>query len=122
MRQWLPDDHAVWVVLDAVEQFDLSGFVARYRADGRSRPPYEPGMLVALLLWAYSQGVRSSRAIERACLENVSFRVICGGLRIDHATICRFRRDHEQGLADLHVQVLALLAQAGMVRLGRVSL
>jgi transposase len=122
MREWLPPEHAVWVVLDAVGQFDLSGFVARYRADGRSRPPYHPGMLVGLLLWAYSQGLRSSRAIERACQENVAFRVITGGLRVDHATLCRFRGEHQDALADLHVQVLALLARAGMVALGRVSL
>jgi len=122
MREWLPEDHPVWVLLDAVDQFDLTAFESAYRLDGRSRPPYAPRMLVALLLWAYAHGERSSRAIERACLDSVPFRVITGELRIDHATICRFRAGHEQALADLHVQVLALLGRAGMVRLGRLSL
>jgi transposase len=122
MREWLPEGHPVWVLLDAVEQFDLTAFENAYRLDGRSRPPYDPRMVVALLLWAYAHGLRSSRAIERACLESVPFRVITGGLRVDHTTICRFRAGHEQALADLHVQVLALLGRAGMVRLGRLSL
>jgi transposase len=122
MREWLPEDHPVWVLLDAVEQFDLTAFENAYRLDGRSRPPYAPAMMVALLLWAYAHGERSSRVIEGACLDRVPFRVIVGGLRIDHSTICRFRKDHEKALADLHVQVLALLGRAGMVRLGRLSL
>jgi len=122
MREWLPGDHPVWVVLGAVEQFDLTAFENAYRADGRSRPPYDPKMMVALLLWAYAHGLRSSRAIETACRDSVPFRVIVGGLRVDHVTICRFRSGHEQALADLHVQVLGLLGRAGMVRLGRVSL
>ena len=122
MREWLPQEHPVWVLLDAVEQFDLTRFENAYRLDGRSRPPYDPAMMVALLLWAYAHGERSSRAIEAACVDRVPFRVIVGGLRIDHSTICRFRAQHEQALAELHVQVLALLGRAGMVRLGRLSL
>jgi transposase len=122
MREWLPQGHPVWVLLDAVEQFDLTAFEGAYRLDGRSRPAFDPRMMVALLLWAYAHGERSARAIERACLESVPYRVITGGLRVDHATVCRFRVRHEQALADLHVQVLALLGRAGMVRLGRLSL
>ena len=76
VREWLPEGHLAWFVLDAVAEMDLDAFYAAYREDGRSRPAYEPAMMVALLLYAYARGIRSSRAIERACEEDVAFRVI----------------------------------------------
>ena len=66
VREWLPEDHFAWFVLDAVEAMDLDAFYAVYRVDGRARPAYEPSMIVAVLLYAYARGVRSSRRIERA--------------------------------------------------------
>src|SRR5215210_8348691 len=61
---WVPEGHLVWTVLEAVEELDLSAFYAEYRADGHGRPAYEPSMMVALLLYAYARGTRSSRGIE----------------------------------------------------------
>src|ERR671936_1448704 len=75
VREWLPADHLAWFVIDAVAEMDLSAFYAAYRQDGHGRAAYEPAMMVALLLYAYARGVRSSRAIERACEEDVAYRV-----------------------------------------------
>jgi transposase-like protein DUF772 len=79
-------------------------------------------MMVALLLYGYCQGERSSRVIEKRCVRDVGYRVLCGGLRPDHATIARFRARHEQALGGLFSQVLRLLAAEGMVQLGTLSL
>jgi transposase len=117
MREWLPEDDLAWVVLDAVDQCDLSAFTGVYRLDGQGRPAFDPAMMVALLLYGYCHGVRSSREVERRCVRDVAFRVIAGGLRPDHATIARFRARHETGLQTLFTEILRLCAQAGMVRL-----
>jgi transposase len=122
MREWLPEDDLVFVVLDAVATLDLGAFRRRYRADGHGRAAFDPEMMVALLLYAYSQGERSSRVIEKRCLRDVGYRVITGGLRPDHATIARFRARHQEALGGLFSQVLRLLAAEGMVALGMVSL
>jgi transposase len=71
VRDWVPEGHLVWTVLDAVGELDLSAFYAAYRADGHGRPAYEPSMMVALLMYAYARGNRSARGIERACVEDV---------------------------------------------------
>ena len=113
MREWLPDDDLVWLVLDAVEHSDLSAFRAAYRADGQGRPAFDPALMVALLLYGYCQGVRSSRELERRCGRDVAFRVITGGHRPDHATIARFRARHETALEVVFTEVLRLCAEAG---------
>jgi transposase len=122
MREWLPEDDLVYIVLDAVATLDLGGFRRQYRADGHGRAAFDPEMMVALLLYAYCQGERSSRVIEKRCVRDVGYRVICGGLRPDHATIARFRARHETALGGLFSQVLRLLAAEGMVQLGTLSL
>jgi transposase len=122
MRDWLPEDHLVWFVIDVVDQLDLSRFRDSYRADGHGRAAYDPAMMVALLLYAYCNGVRSSRAIERRCLEDIAFRVLAGNLCPDHVTIARFRQRHELALADVFVDSLRLCADAGLVKLGSVFL
>jgi transposase len=119
---WLPTDHLAWFVLDVVEQLDLHPFLTAYRADGQGRAAYEPRMLLAVLLYAYCTGVRSSRQIERRCTEDVAFRVLAGNQLPDHVTIARFRVRHEQALAGLLIQSLKLCAAAGVVRLGLVAL
>ena len=73
VRDWLREDHFAWFVIDAVAAMDLEAFYVAYRSDGRSRPAYEPTMMVTLILYAYG-ATRSSRAIERACVENVAYR------------------------------------------------
>ena len=122
VREWLPDDDLAWTVLDAVGQLDLSGFRASYRPDGHGRPAYDPALMVALLLFAYCDGVSSSRQIERRCERDVAYRVVAGNQRPDHATLARFRIRHREAIADLFVQVLGLCAAAGMVRVGLVAL
>jgi transposase len=72
LREWLPEGHLAWYVLDAVAEMDLSAFYVGYREDGRGRPAYEPAMMVALVLYAYAKGQRSSRGIERECWEDVA--------------------------------------------------
>jgi transposase len=122
MRDWLPADHLAWFVIEVVERVDLSRFRSAYRVDGHGRPAYDPSVLVALLLYAYCTGTRSSRVIERRCTEDVAFRVPAGGLCPDHVTIARFRSRHADALAGVLVASLRLCADAGLVRLGAVAL
>lgn len=121
VREWLPAGHLSWFVLDSVAAMDLEAFYGAYRRDGRSRPAYEPAMMVALLLYAYSRGMRSSRAIERACEEDVAFRVIAAHAKPDHATVARFVERHERALAGLFGEVLALCAKAGLAKVGVIA-
>jgi transposase len=120
-REWLPAGHLAWWLLDVVERLDLDVFYGEYRGDGSGRPAHDPRMMVALLLYAYVVGERSSRRIERRCVEDVAFRVIAANRAPDHSTISRFRQRHAERLAELFVQVLALCAKAGMVRVGTVA-
>ena len=122
LREWLPEDHLAWFVIDAVAAIDLAAFLAAYRADGHGRAAHDPAMMVALLLYAYAIGERSSRGIERRCVEDVATRVICANQRPDHTTIARFRQRHETALAGLFGEVLALCAEAGLVRVGLVAI
>ena len=121
LREWLPENHLAWFVIDAVEDMDLSAFYARYRQDGWGRAAYDPAMMVAIVLYAYAKGQRSSRGIERACVEDVAFRVIAANLAPDHVTINRFRAEHADALAGLFGSVLRLCARAGMVKVGTVA-
>jgi transposase len=126
MRDWLPAGHVAWFVIDAVGVLDLSRFAVRARParSAAGRAAYDPRMLLALLVYGYARGLRSSRRIERACTEDVAFRVICAQDAPDHATLARFRRDHfasGQAMADLFAQVLAIAAAAGLGRLGLVA-
>lgn len=121
MREWLPADHLVWTVLDAVEVMDLTAFRSVYRDDGTGRPAFDPALMVALLLYGYCHGERSSRQLERRCLEDVAYRVIAGGHEPDHATIARFVARHQGALALVFSEVVRLLAAEGLVRLGRLA-
>jgi transposase len=114
LRDWLPEDHLAWFVIASVEALDLSAFDAAYRADGHGRSAHDPRMMVALLLYAYATGERSSRRIERRCREDVAYRVIAAGRFPDHATVARFRARHEDALAGLFTQVLGLCVEAGI--------
>jgi transposase len=109
-------------VLDAVAGMNLGEFYAAYRADGVGRRAYDPSMLAALLLYGCARGVRSARAIERACVEDVAFKMIAMMETPDHATIARFVARHEAALAGLFGQVLRLCDEAGLVRPGVVAI
>jgi transposase len=122
LREWLPEDHLEWFVIDAVAEIDLAAFLAGYRADRLGRAAHDPAMMVALLLYAYAVGERSSRGIERRCVEDVATRVICASQWPDHTTIARFRQRHETALAGLFGEVLPLCAEAGLVKVGLVAI
>src|SRR3954452_3060581 len=121
LREWLPEGHLAWFMIDAVAELDLSAFYAGYRADGHGRAAHDPAMMVALLLYSYALGERSSRRVERRCVEDVATRVICANQTPDPTTIARFRQRHEAALAGLVGEVLGLCADARLVRLGVVA-
>src|SRR4030067_671895 len=122
MRDWLPEGDLSWFIIDAVNKMDLSEFYRKYRPDGRGQAAFEPTMMVSLLLYAYSNGVRSSRTIEKLCERDISYRVISANTAPDHSTICRFRQENEEKVTGLFVEVLKLCAKAGLVKVGVVSL
>lgn len=122
VRDWVPEGHLVWTVLEAVGELDLSAFYGAYRADGHGRPAYEPSMMVALLMYAYARGNRSARGIERACIEDVAYRVVASNLVPDHSTIADFRCRHEHALSEVFSGMLGLCAQVGLASVGVVSI
>jgi len=122
LQDWLPEGDLAWFILDAVAQMNLVAITRTYRADGWGQAAYEPAMMVALLLYAYCLGERSSRRIERLCQRDVAFRVITANQGPDHTTVARFRQTHEIELAKLFTQVLRLCAEAGLLKVGIVAL
>lgn len=122
VRDWLPPDHLVWFVIDVLDQLDVSAFESRARLGGAGRAPYEPRMLLGVLLYGYALGQRSSRQLERLCQVDVAFRVLTGNQVPDHVTLARFRAAHEQAMAELFTQVLLVCARAGLGRIGVVAI
>ena len=122
MREWLPADHLAYFISDVVESLDLSAITKRYAGEERGYPPYHPGMMVKVLLYAYCIGVASSRKIEKRLCEDIAFRVLAANNTPDFRTISDFRKDHLRALAGLFLQVLKLCQKAGLVKLGHVAL
>ena len=122
MREWLPSDHLAYFISDVVDHLDLSAIMARYAGEERGYPPYHPGMMVKVLLYAYCTGVASSRKIERHLCEDIAFRVLAANNTPDFRTVSDFRKDHLKALAGLFLQVLRLCQKAGLVKLGHVAL
>ena len=119
---WLPEEHLARFVSELVEEvLDLEPFLASY-TEARGFPPYDPRLMLKLLIYGYVTGVRSSRAIERRCHDDVAFRFLAANTTPDYRSIARFRRRHLNALKALFLQALGLCAKAGMVRLGRVAL
>jgi transposase len=122
-RDWLADDHQVYFLLDLVDELDLSAILLPAQAkDPRGEKGFDPRMMTMLLLYAYCVGIVSSRKIERACYEDLAFRVLTGNQQPDHSRISEFRRRNLDALSDLFVQILRLCQKAGMVSLGHVAL
>jgi transposase len=117
----LPEGDLVFFLLDTVPQLELSRFYAPYEHDMRGAPPYDPAMMVCLLLYAYCVGVFSSRKIALACERNLAFLAIVGQDRPDFRTISDFRKQHLEAFKDVFVQVVRLAAEAGLVKLGNVA-
>src|ERR1700729_3126797 len=122
VRDWLAPDHLAWFLIDAVGRMDLAAFYGAYRENGQGRAAYEPSLMVTLVLYAFATGVRSLRAIERHCRENVAYRVVTGNLVPDHVTVARFICRHERALSGLFSEVLKLCDQAGLIKPGVVSI
>jgi transposase len=114
-REWLPAGHLAWAVLEQAGQLDVSSFLGWYREDGQGRPAYHPAVMVALVMYCYCKGIRSSRAVEMATFDDVGARVIMGNLHPDHSTIARFVTRHEDAVKGLLVASLAACAREGMV-------
>ena len=122
-RDWLDDDHLVYFILDLVEVLDLSEIESAIQSkDPRGERPYNPAMMVALLVYAYCTGTFSSRKIARATYEQVAYRVLTGGQHPHHTRVCVFRKQHLGALSRLFGQVLRLCQEAGLVKLGHVAL
>lgn len=121
MRDWLPEADLSYFVVDVVAELDLSALYGRYRANGQGAAAFDPGMMLALVIYAYMSRVFSSRAIERACTRDAGFRVVTGGLVPDHSTITRFIAANKPVVKDLFVQVLKLCQQLKLVRAGVIA-
>lgn len=123
LRDWLPEGHLAWFILDVVSQLDLSAIEDAIQSkDTRGQRPYHPQMMIALLLYAYCTGVFSSRKIERATYEDVAFRVIAGNTQPYFTTINEFRRVHREHFARLFADALRLCREAKLVKLGHVAI
>lgn len=122
LDEWLPADHMARFIADLVdEHLDLTRIHDAYKS-AKGGPPFDPRLMVGLLLFGYATGVRSSRKLEAACVDVVAFRWLAGGIAPDFRSIARFRKRHLSALGHLFVQALALCQAAGMVSLGQVAL
>ena len=115
MRDWVPEGDLALYIIDVVEKLDLSEFYTRYRADGWGAVAYDPRMMVALTVYAYCVGERSSRRIEKLCRRDAGFRLVSGNHVPDHSTIARFRKENEEAVLSLFGQALTLCARTGIV-------
>lgn len=122
MKQWLPEDDLVYFVMDVVKQLDLREIYRPYEFERRGQPPYNPTMMVTLLIYAYAVGMPSSRKIEQATYHSIPFRVLTANQHPDHDTVADFRKRHLHSLSGLFVQVLRLCQKAGLVKLGHIAL
>ena len=122
LRDWLPPGHLAHHVSDLVDALDLTAFYAPYEGDGRRNAPYEPRMMVKVLLYGYATGVFSSRGIARKLEEDVAFRVLGAGNFPSHRTLCEFRRRHLEDFKGLFVEVVCLARELGLARFGKLSI
>jgi transposase len=123
LHDWLPEGHLARFLADVVSALDLSTIYASYaEKDGRGQAAYAPEMMVRLLLYGYANGVYSSRKIQARTFEDVAFRYLSGDQHPDHATIAEFRKRHLDALSGLFSQALLLCSEAGLVKLGHVSI
>jgi transposase len=122
VSDWLPSDHLAWFIIDLVAELDLTELYSSLRTDGRGGASYHPEMMLAVLLYSYCVGERSSRRIERRLTEDVAFRVVAANQQPDHATLARFRARHREAIAGLFSQVLGLCVAEGLVQTGVVAI
>ncbi len=119
---WLPEDHLAWFVRDAVQSLDADALLDHYRVSGKGELPYDPRMMLRVLIYAYSTGTFSSRKIARQLEENVAYRVLAENQMPKHRTISRFRQVHLDQFSDLFVQVVRLAAESGLAKVGTLAI
>jgi transposase len=122
LAEWLPENHLAYFVVDIIDRLDLQMFYTRYEGDGRRNQPFDPAMLVKVLVYGYATGVFSSRKIARKLYEDVAFRMLGAGNFPSHRTICDFRIRHLPEFTELFVQVVRLARELGLVKLGVIGL
>jgi transposase len=121
LSEWLPEEHLAYFISDAVDALELEAFHARYEGDGRRRQPFDPRMMVKVMIYGYATGVFCSRKMARKLQEDVAFRMLCANNYPAHRTIREFRQLHLREFSELFVQVVKLAKEAGLVGLGRVG-
>ena len=121
LREWVPEGHLAHHVSDLVDAVDLRAFYAPYEGDGRRNAPYDPRMMVKVLIYAYATGTFSSRKMAKRLEEDVAFRMLAAGNFPKHRTLCEFRKRHLEDFRAVFVQVVVLARASGLVGLGRVS-
>jgi transposase len=121
-RDWLPEGHLAFFISDTVDNLDLSAFYEPYEGDGRRNSPFEPRMMVKILLYGYATGTFSSRKLAKKLYEDVAFRFLAGENFPAHRTIAEFRQRHLAAFRDLFVQVVRIAKEVGLVKLGTVAI
>src|SRR3989304_3748999 len=121
-RDWLPEGHLAFFIADTVATLKLDALYAPYEGDGRRNQPFDPQMMVTVLLYAYATGTFSSRRIARKLEEDVAYRVLAAGNFPAHRTIAEFRQQHLAAFEALFVQVVQLAREAGVVQLGTLAI
>jgi len=117
---WIAKDHPVRFIDSCVDSIDLSPFYENYSHEGK--PPYDPSLMLKILVYAYSKGIRSSRKIAKACEEEISFRWLTGNIRPDYSAICRFRSKHKDLFKSVFDETLRLADESGLLKLENIYL
>ena len=121
-RDWLPEGHLVYFLMDAVRELDISAITAHYERELRGFPPFHPRMMLTLLIFNHATGTRSSRKIMTRCEQDVACRVIVGEDLPEFHAISEFRRRHLAAFEQLFVEVLKLASASGLLKVGRLAL
>ncbi len=120
-RDWLAEDHLAYFISDTIEALDLTAFYSPYEGDGRRKQPYEPVMMLKVLIYGYATGVFSSRRLAQKLHEDVAFRVLASGNFPAHRTLCEFRKRHLGDFEAIFVQIVRIAAEVGLVKLGTLA-
>ena len=118
LNEWLAEGHLAYFISDVVEELDLSAFYTRYEGDGRRKSPFDPRMMLKVLIYAYATGTFSSRKIARKLEEDVAFRVLAADNFPRHRTLCDFRKQHLSAFREVFVQVIQIAREAELISLG----
>ncbi|MGH7483542.1 MAG: IS1182 family transposase [Longimicrobiales bacterium] len=120
-KDWLPEGHLAYFISETVDRLELRRFYLRYEGDGRRNSPFNPRMMVKVLLYGYATGTFSSRKMAKKIEEDVAFRVLAAGNFPAHRTLAEFRQRHLSEFQDLFVQVVQIARGAGVIRLGTIA-